>query len=260
MKNIESWKPSKFIYKNGKLKASSNTEEVGVGSRLMTNIIAEFYDGHIKKYFKGKLLDLGCGKVPLYEAYKDYVSENICADWENSLHKNEYLDTVINLNLNQKLIYSENEFNTILLSDVLEHLRYPETILKETYRILKEGGIIVINVPFYYGLHEEPYDYFRYTRYALESMIKNSGFEIIELNPLGGTPEILADIFSKHIRAIPLVGNLVSSLVQTITWWFIRTKIGRRISKLTSNKYPIAYYAIAQKHFPSLNNKGGIEK
>ena len=61
MQNKKDWRPSKFIYKNGKLRASRNPDEVGVGSRLMVDIIAEFYDGQIKKHVKGKLLDLGCG-------------------------------------------------------------------------------------------------------------------------------------------------------------------------------------------------------
>jgi len=227
MQNIENWKPSKFIYKNGKLRASRNKNEVGVSSRLMTDLVAEFYDGQIKKHVKGRLLDLGCGKVPLYEAYKAFVSENICADWENSLHKNEYLDTTIDLNLN--------------------NLRYPETILKEMYRIIKDKGKILINVPFYYWLHEEPDDYFRYTSYALESILKESGFEIKELNALGGAPEVLADISAKNIQALPYIGKIISISIQSITWYFVKTRLGKKISKLTSRKFPIGYYLIAQK-------------
>jgi len=247
MQNIENWKPSKFIYKNGKLRASRNKNEVGVSSRLMTDLVAEFYDGQIKKHVKGRLLDLGCGKVPLYEAYKAFVSENICADWENSLHKNEYLDTTIDLNLNKILDFHDAEFDTIILSDVLEHLRYPETILKEMYRIIKDKGKILINVPFYYWLHEEPDDYFRYTSYALESILKESGFEIKELNALGGAPEVLADISAKNIQALPYIGKIISISIQSITWYFVKTRLGKKISKLTSRKFPIGYYLIAQK-------------
>jgi len=247
MQNIENWKPSKFIYKNGKLRASRNLNEVVIGSRLMVDIIAEFYDCQIKKHVKGKLLDLGCGKVPLYEVYRGFVSENICADWENSLHRNEYLDVTIDLNLNRNLDFYDAEFDTIILSDVLEHLRYPESVLKEMYRITNDKGKILITVPFYYWLHEEPNDYFRYTKYALESIVKESGFEIIELNTLGGAPEILADIVAKNILVLPFIGKIFSFSIQSITWHFIKTKLGKKISKLTSRKFPIGYYLIAQK-------------
>ena len=80
MKNKEFWKPSKFIYKNKKLIASRDPKEVSISSRLMIDIIAQFYDNYLKLYARGNLLDLGCGKVPLYEAYKDYIIDNTCVD------------------------------------------------------------------------------------------------------------------------------------------------------------------------------------
>ena len=83
MKNIEKWTPSKFVISNGKLKASRNKNEVGISSRLMIDLIALLYDEYIPKYVKGNLVDLGCGKVPLYAVYKNYIDENICVDWGN---------------------------------------------------------------------------------------------------------------------------------------------------------------------------------
>jgi hypothetical protein len=92
MQNKEHWRPSKFIYKNGKLIGSRDPAEVGVSSRLIADIIASFYDQHLKRYARGRLLDLGCGKVPLFATYHDLVTEVICVDWGNSLHENCYLD------------------------------------------------------------------------------------------------------------------------------------------------------------------------
>lgn len=81
MKNKDLWKPSKFVYKRGNLIASRDPNEVGIGSRLISDIIAAIYNKNLKLHAKGKLLDLGCGKVPLYNSYKDYISDNICVDW-----------------------------------------------------------------------------------------------------------------------------------------------------------------------------------
>lgn len=66
MRAKEQWKPSKYIYNKGRLMGSRDINEVNVGSRLMCDLIAKVYDENIKKFVKGKLLDLGCGKVPLY--------------------------------------------------------------------------------------------------------------------------------------------------------------------------------------------------
>ncbi len=97
MQNIKKWKPSKFVYKKGKLVASRNKQEVSPASRLMADLIAKFYGNTLPTYAKGNLLDLGCGKVPLYEAYRDKISNCICVDWDNSLHKNEFIDKSVDL-------------------------------------------------------------------------------------------------------------------------------------------------------------------
>ena len=74
MKNRDKWRESKFVYnKKGKLIASRNQNEVSVSSRLGADLVANFYDYNLKKYAKGHLLDLGCGKVPFYNAYKHYA-------------------------------------------------------------------------------------------------------------------------------------------------------------------------------------------
>ena len=94
MRNKEKWSPSKYIHKKGKLVASRDRKEVGIGSRLIADLVAELYDRNLKQHAKGKLLDLGCGNVPLYGAYRELVTDNICVDWGNTLHKSEYLDEV----------------------------------------------------------------------------------------------------------------------------------------------------------------------
>lgn len=165
MRNKESWKPSKFIYKKGRLTATKDPAELAIHSRLIADITAKNYEHLLSKYAHGKLLDLGCGKVPLYAAYRDHVEENICVDWENSLHQNEFLD--FNCDLTQNLKFNDGEFDTIILSDVLEHIPEPQRLWDEMARILAPDGVIIMNVPFFYFLHELPHDYYRYTEYAL---------------------------------------------------------------------------------------------
>jgi hypothetical protein len=75
MKNKEDWKPSKFVYENGRLIGSRDPSEVSISSRLITDVIANFYDQYLKQYARGRLLDLGCGKVPLYATYRELVTD-----------------------------------------------------------------------------------------------------------------------------------------------------------------------------------------
>ena len=245
MKNKDKWVSSKFIYKRGKLIGSRNPKELGIGSRLIGDIVASFYDTYIPKYVKGKLIDLGCGKVPLFEAYRDYITENICVDWKNTLHKNKYLD--YECDLTQKLPFNNSEFDTIILSDVLEHMSQPEKLWEEISRILVPHGKVIMNTPFFYWLHDRPDDYYRYTEYALRRFADSVGLEILFLKPLGGAPEILADILAKNFQEIPLIGKSIAVVLQYITYIFIRTAVGKKISEATSVAFPFGYFLVAEK-------------
>ena len=245
MRNRETWKPSKYICKKGKLIASRDPEEVGIGSRLITDLIADYYNSNLRIHAKGKLLDLGCGKVPLYAAYREFVTENICIDWGDTFHKNEYLDC--ELDITKKLPFCESEFDTIILSDVLEHIPIPEQLWKEMARILSGNGKIIMNVPFFYWLHEQPHDYYRYTEFALRRFVETSGLRLILLKPIGGAPEVLADILAKNILRLPKLGRSLAVVAQSITLGFIRTKLGKRVSEITSSHFPLVYFLIAEK-------------
>lgn len=219
--------------------------EVGLGSRLIADITASYYEIYIRKYAKGKLIDIGCGKVPFYEAYKDYITDNICVDWENTSHKNDYLD--YECDLTKKLPFDEGEFDTILVSDVLEHLSQPEFLWEEIARLLTTGGKILMSVPFYYCIHEAPHDYYRYTEYALHRFAASVGCEIIFISPLGGIPEIIADILAKQFQSIPILGKILATGIQHFTYAFVRTRFGKKMSEKTSIKFPIGYFLVAEK-------------
>lgn len=245
MKNKKQWQPSKFIYQAGKLRASKDPQEVGAGSRLSTNLIAGFYDTYLREYARGKLLDLGCGKVPLYAAYKDLVSENICVDWRNTRHKNEYLDH--ECDLTQKLPFEDGEFDTLILSDVLEHIPRPLALWEEMHRILANNGKLILNVPFYYCLHERPHDFYRYTEFALRNFAESTGFKVLLLKPTGGTFEILTDIAAKHLQFIPLIGEPLAVSKQFVTWKFNNTRLGRKVAERTAEAFPFGYFMVVEK-------------
>ena len=245
MKNTETWKPSKFILANGHLTASRDPKEVAVCSRLMCDLVGQSYESAFREHARGRLLDLGCGKVPFFAAYRDYVSDVTCVDWSNSLHKNPHLD--IECDLTQDLPFGNSEFDTILLSDVLEHIPQPQHLWKEMARLLAVNGKVLMNAPFLYWLHETPHDYYRYTEFALRRFVEAEGLKLIELRALGGAPEVMADIFAKNALRIPRLGSLLAVASQWFAWWFTNTRLGKRVSVSTSEAFPLAYFLVAQK-------------
>lgn len=245
MQNSTTWKPSKYMYRKGHLIASRDPKEVGISSRLLADRIAAFYDQTLRHHARGKLLDLGCGKVPLYTTYREFVTENICVDWANTAHKNEYLD--FELDLTQPLPFPDQTFDTILLSDVLEHIPVPEQLWHEMARLLTPQGKIILNVPFFYWLHEMPFDYYRYTEFALRRFVDLAGLTLIHLAPIGGVPEVMTDIFAKTVAPLPGLGGVLATLAQGITTGFIRTGIGKKVSAKTARRFPLGYFLIAEK-------------
>ena len=213
---------------------------------MITTIVAGLYQAALPRHVTGRLLDLGCGKAPFYAAYKGLVTEVTCADWENSLHKNEHLDCEVDLSRPRRS--RGGVFDLIILSDVLEHIANPDHLWLEISRILAQNGKILMNAPFYYWLHEQPYDYYRYTRFALQRFVETAGMRLIELRPIGAGPEVIADILAKTaICGMPRGGFFLARMIQNLTLSLIKTSLGGRLSQLTADDFPLGYFLVAQK-------------
>ncbi|PRC41445.1 hypothetical protein C6A85_000000115565 [Mycobacterium sp. ITM-2017-0098] len=216
------------------------------GSRLVGDRTAAFYGRAIPQYAQGSLLDLGCGEAPLLGYYSDFVDSAALVDWANSRHANPLLDLIADLN--EPLLLDAEKFDTVILSDVLEHIRKPQELLNEVSRVLRTGtGILLMNVPFYYSIHEEPFDFYRYTCYALNDMCENSGLKIIEISSLGGIPEIMIDLISKVLQQIPVVGRAAAATVQSVGALLANHGPGRLLSMRSADRFPLGYSVIAVK-------------
>lgn len=73
----------------------------------------------------------------------------------------------------------ENSVSVVFCMEVLEHVDEPWNAVNELYRVLKPGGVFVGSTPFMLGLHDRPYDFFRYTKYGIQLLFKK--FEEVAL-------------------------------------------------------------------------------
>jgi SAM-dependent methyltransferase len=194
MKNEDQWKPSRVVKIKNDYKIIK--EKYGLCSRYIGELVLPHYAKTIKKYAQGNLLDCGCGQAPYYIIYRDLVSSTTCIDWDVADAQHDYLDFTADLNKPLDMIHPES-FDTILLADVIEHLHSPEILFSEAQRILKPGGRIIVFVPFFYWIHSEPHDYFRYTEFSLSRFCDINELEIIKLEPYGGYFDIMFDLHNK---------------------------------------------------------------
>lgn len=236
MKNTEKWQPTKF---------RKDRKGRFIGTH-MHRAMGPHYERVIAGNAAGKLLDLGCGEVPMYLFYKDKVESVFCVDWSSSFHAISHID--LECDLNEEIPIESNAYDTIVCTDVLEHIARPLQLMEEIGRLLKKDGKLILGVPFYYSLHEEPHDYYRYTRYALEMFCKEAGLTVIELTPYGGAPEILVDVTYKtwDFLNLPMKKFFMKSF-GGFSRFLLSRKVTRKISNLSAKRFPLGYVLVAQK-------------
>jgi SAM-dependent methyltransferase len=83
----------------------------------------------------------------------------------------------------------DRQYDCVILSEVLEHVRYPDRAIATSLAALRPTGKLIVTVPFIFPIHDRPYDYFRYTRFGVEHLL--SGFSDVRVRERNSWPEAL---------------------------------------------------------------------
>ena len=103
---------------------------------------------------------------------------------------------------------------------MLEHVRFPEKVIQEMYRVLKSDGVLLLTTRQYWKTHGSPYDFFRYTRLGLESLLSSNGFEVITTIPMGGPASLIATVIDQNV---PLLSKpVLKEIFLYPLWWLAR--------------------------------------
>lgn len=126
------------------------------------------------------VLDAGAGKCPYKYIFKglNYQSTDMPGGFYDQPH-----DFECELHNMPK---DDNSYDAVILTQVLEHVPDPEATLAEICRVLKSNGKLLLSVPLNGPLHGEPWHYFQFTHYALDQLAKKTGFQISEIEKVGG--------------------------------------------------------------------------
>lgn len=245
MLNEALWKPSKFLLREDGLHANPDPACVAPSSRLNVELLAEALLPALRKHAQGRLLDLGCGSVPLYETYRPQVDSICCVDWAHSGHSLLHIDLAADLN--QPTSLASAAFDSVVLTDVLEHVEQPEKLLAEIARLLSTGGVLIGSVPFLYRLHEEPHDHHRFTRHALHRMAVAQGFRVEQIEAYGWGSDVLFDILGKLALTLHWrIGGHLSAWIQRIGLSLRRSAFGRRFNSKHQNM-PLGYLFVFRR-------------
>lgn len=159
----------------------------------------------VDKYkFKGKVLDFGCGDKPYKYLFKygsnykgiDFqtYSTNNCFPYTEAPDYYFPKDYVENF----KIPFPDNSFHHLVAFQVLEHHQDPEKMFAEIFRVVKKGGYVLITVPFMGGIHGEPVDFQRFTRYGLKVRAEKYG-KILELREQGSVFSVISTFFGEAL-------------------------------------------------------------
>jgi SAM-dependent methyltransferase len=145
---------------------------------LERSSIVEFVAAQARTLAPGsRVLDVGAGASPYRELFEEH--QYITTDHGETLHGGG-VDIVAAAD---SIPVADASFDAVLCTQVLEHVPDPLAVLSELHRVLVGGGRLLATVPFAWEEHEQPHDYFRYTRYGIAHLLEEAGFEQLEVRP-----------------------------------------------------------------------------
>ncbi len=179
----------------------------------MNWLVHRIMDRHLARqaarHARGRLLDIGCGEKPYRTLFAPYVTEHVGLDHTGTQHARDAIDLY---GFADAIPVEAQSFDTVLCTAVLEHLEEPAAAVAEMHRVLRNSGIAMVTAPLFWHLHEEPQDFFRYTKYGLLYLFEKAGFDIQEIVPLSG---------------------FVVTFGQELVYFLHQTWLGRRLRPLT---------------------------
>ena len=128
---------------------------------------------------RGDVLDFGCGSKPyasLFASASSYSGVDIQTSGHD--HQESKVDYFYD---GQTLPFDNARYDGVVSFETLEHIFNPSRILSEINRVTKDGGLLLISVPFVWDEHEVPYDCARYTSFGLRHILESAGYDIVEL-------------------------------------------------------------------------------
>lgn len=170
----------------------------------------------------GAVLDIGCGQRP-YEPYvRHRVARWVGVDLPASAAGPPSADVFGSA---LALPFPNECFDVVVCTQVLEHVRDPLTLLREACRVLRAGGHLLVTAPQTNPLHEQPNDFYRYTRFGLEHLTIAAGANVVAIEPFGGAIALVGQLVAWHaspLNRIPVVGRFLHaaavSVVQFSAW------------------------------------------
>src|SRR5437660_2140232 len=121
----------------------------------LTTVMLENSIRRCASFVQGVTLDVGCGSRPYEKTFFGNASKYVGTDYLSDRSRPDVISSAL------QIPFADCAFDTIVSTEVLEHVPDPLRALREMRRVLKPGGYLILSTPMYWPRHEAPYDFFR---------------------------------------------------------------------------------------------------
>lgn len=146
----------------------------------------------------GPLLDVGCGTQPYRSLF--HVDRYVGLEIDTPQSRAR---AVADAFYNGKAFpFGNEQFQTVLCNQVLEHVFEPDRFVTEIRRVLSVGGKLLLTVPFVWDEHEQPFDFARYSSFGLRALLERNGFKILEHHKLLADASVIFQLINAYIYKV----------------------------------------------------------
>lgn len=135
-----------------------------------------------KKTIKN-ILDLGCGDGKAFDWLNQRFAniEYLGIDIQDSpeVHSRKRTDCIMKSYNGMDIPVEDGSYDMCFSNQVFEHVRYPDKVLAEIYRVLRPGGFFIGSLSYLEPYHS--YSIFNFTPYGWYKICSDNGLNVVQL-------------------------------------------------------------------------------
>ena len=190
-----------------------------LGSRGVSIALRQVVETELAGRSDLDILDVGCGRKPFYPFFasraRSYIGTDVMPD-------NPMVDKVCPV---EALDVEDESADVVICLSVLEHVDDPAQAVRELYRVVKPGGVVLVTTHGCFPWHPYPQDHWRWTQTGLPLLFrKDGGFSDVRLFATRGTMSGIFFLLAHYVQLWTSQGR----------GWRIKQRIRRPLTMLVN--------------------------
>ena len=204
------------------------------------NKLARYLFGRYRIRPGDTLLDIGCGRGEFLRGFIECGAKGFGVDQTDAAKKYCPSAELRLANLeNEPLPYGDDTFDVVYSKSVVEHFYYPEKLVREMYRVLKPGGLVItlcpdweFNIRNYFEdfTHRTPF-----TVTSLHDILVMNGFDRVTVERFRQLPVLWTGIGRVLMPIAEMTRLLAPRALKPVSKW---VRFSKEIMLLSSARKP----------------------